>query len=195
MSDAAPATGDSTAAATASETTPATGTPATETAAEPTLEELQQELAKATANAHKWEKLAKTNTSALKELEAQRREQMTDHERALTDARAEGLSEATRRFGGRLVDAEVRAAAAGRIPTLDAALEALDRTIFLTEDGEVDSTAIAKWVERLVPETSTNGAPAPVDLGQGVRGRPESVSLGDDPLLKAIVNKVGPRRG
>lgn len=89
---------------------------------------------------------------------------MSDMEKALVQARQEATLEAAQGFGARLVDAEVKAAAAGRQVDVDALLDGLDRTRFLTDDSEPDTAAIAAWVDRIAPQKT-----GPLDLGQGVR--------------------------
>jgi hypothetical protein len=121
---------------------------------------------KAVAASRKWEERAKANNDARKELDELKKKGMTDIERATAEAHAAGVAEAMKTVGARLVDAEVRAAAAGRQVDLDALLEGLDRSKFITDDGEVDSKAIAKWVERVAP---LQAGAAPLDLGQGAR--------------------------
>jgi hypothetical protein len=91
---------------------------------------------------------------------------MTDQEKAVEAAKAEARSEALKTVGVRLVDAEVKAACAGRKVDVAALLEGLDRTKFLTDDGEPDSDAIEKWVDKVAPSKA-----GPLDLGQGARGR------------------------
>lgn len=114
----------------------------------------------------KWEDRAKANASAAKELAALKASTMTDQEKAVEAAKAEARSEALKTVGVRLVDAEVKAACAGRKVDVSALLEGLDRTKFLTDDGEPDSDAIAKWVDKVAPSKA-----GPLDLGQGARGR------------------------
>lgn len=119
--------------------------------------------------ARKWEERAKSNSTAAKELEQLRKASMSEQEKAVESARSEARSEALRTVGGRLVDAEVKVAAAGRNVDVDALLEGLDRGRFLSDDGEPDSKAITAWVDRIAPKA--NGEPASVfpDLGQGRR--------------------------
>lgn len=136
----------------------------------------------------RWEERAKANADASRELDKLRQSQMSETEKAVAEAKATGRSEALREIGGRLVDAEVKAAAAGRLTDgqRDALLDGLDRTRFLTEDGDVDTARVAKWVDSIAPakateEPETNGRPR-VDLGQGRRSgqvRP-SVAAGRD---------------
>lgn len=108
--------------------------------------------------------------AARAELEAVRLSSLSDAEKAVELARAETRAETLRAVGGRLVDAEVRAASAGRLGStqVDALLEGLDRSRFITEDGDVDRDALASWVDRFAP------TPDPVtrpfgDVGQGPR--------------------------
>lgn len=126
---------------------------------------LRDELAKA----RKWEDRAKANGAAAKELEELRLKSMNETEKAVASAKSEGRKEALVAMGARLVDAEVKAAAAGRNVNVDVLLEGLDRSRFLGDDGEPDAKAIKAWVEKLAPAGQRPGFP---DLGQGARGAP-----------------------
>lgn len=125
------------------------------------------ELEKWRALARKHEDRAKANATAARELEALKQRTMTDTEKAVAAAKAEGRAEALREAGSLLVDAKFEAAAAGRgldVPTL---LEGLDRTAFLDADGQPDAKKITAWVDKVAPARS-NGGGFP-DLGQGAR--------------------------
>lgn len=149
------------------------------------------------AEAEKWQALArknedraKANAAAAKELDEFRKAAMSDQERAVAEARAAGAAEVRAAFASRLVDAEVRAAAAGRPVDVDALLEGLDRSRFLTDDGEPDTKAIAAWVDRVAPVPEA-GEPSFPDLGQGVRPTPAALALNGDPLLKHLKDSLG----
>lgn len=91
--------------------------------------------------------------TAAQELEQLRQASLTDQERALEEARNEVRTETTRQFGARLARTEFDALAARRNPDYDAApaLEFVDLTRFVGEDGEPDRQAIQAAVERLIP--------------------------------------------
>lgn len=150
------------------------------------------------AEARKWEDRAKAaatkataNAAAAKELEQVKQASMSDIEKAVAVARTEATTEALRTVGARLVDAEVRVAAAGRTVDVDALLEGLDRSRFVGDDGEPDRKAIAAWVDRIAPKPA-EGAPAFPDLGQGARNV-SNAALNGDPLLASLKSAVGAR--
>lgn len=147
------------------------------------VDRLREELKKA----RKWEDRAKANSAAAKELDALKQQSMTDLEKAVEQARKEAASETTRAFGARLVDAEVKAAAAGSSIDVDALLDGLDRSRFLTDDGEPDTDAIGAWVERIAPK-GTDG-PQTVDLGQGQQG--STPALNSTQLERDLKSKLG----
>lgn len=162
-----PATGPSHQPATGTPETPATGTPeppATGTEAP----DLAAEVERYRAEARRWEDRSKANAAAARELEALKKQSMTDTERAVTEAVAAARHEMTMQYGGRLVDAEVRAAAVGLAVDVDALLEGLDRRRFLNEDGEPNVRAIRTWIGKVAPKAPEPGTP-PLDLGQGQR--------------------------
>lgn len=133
------------------------------------------------------------NADALQaELDELRATTMSETEKAIEQARKEGhalgSTETALAYGSKLVDAEVRAAAAGRNIDVDVLLEGLDRSRFLTE-GEVDSAAIGQWVDKLAPKPGVDSFP---DLGQGAR--PDNqMALNGDPLLNDVKAKLGIR--
>lgn len=125
-----------------------------------------------------------------KELEALRTASLSDTEKAIAEAEKRGESSALSRVGSRLVDAEVRAAAAGRLDKdmIDALLDGLDRSRFLGEDGEVDTEAVAKWIGRL----PSSGPRRPSgDIDQGIK--PGAPAEPQDPasLADAVLAQRG----
>lgn len=102
--------------------------------------------------------------AATAELEKFRAASMTETEKAVAAAKAEGATEAARAAGPRIVRAEFRAAAAGQVDkqALDAYLEDVDLTKFLTDDGEPDLKAIEARIKRL-------GGGRPADFDGGAR--------------------------
>lgn len=92
---------------------------------------------------------------------------LSDQERAVEDARKETLAEASRTFGARIARTEFDALAARRNPDFDtsSALEFIDLTKFVGDDGEPKREAIQAAVERLVPTTE----PVPPSFDGGSR--------------------------
>jgi hypothetical protein len=76
---------------------------------------------------------------------------MTDQEKAVAAARAEGKAEAEGAASRRLAAAEFRVAASGRLANPDGALAALDLSKLVGKDGEPDRKAIAALVDQLAP--------------------------------------------
>lgn len=102
---------------------------------------------------------------------------MSDQEKAVAAARDEGRAQALATAGKRLAAAEFRAAAAGKVPNIDAILEVIDPGKFISEDGEPNLEAINAMVAKL-SETPKEKEPEsqqklPANLGfpQGVRDR------------------------
>lgn len=166
-----------------------------------TTETVEEQLAKANAEAEKWKNLskknedrAKANSTAAKELDELRATTMSDAEKLVDQAKKDTRAEVTREFGSKLVDAEVRAAAKDRVADVDALLEGLDRSKFLDDAGDPDRDAITAWVDRIAPkddETTTTTQQDPFfDLGQGTRSS-GSDALNGDPLLAGIRSKLG----
>ena len=158
---------------------------------------LQAEIDKWKREARKHEDRWKANQTAVKELEQQKLAAMSDAERAVVEAKAAGRAEAMTELGGRLVEAEFRAAAAGRIGAkqLETLMAALDPGPFVNDDGTPDQKAIARFVDTFAPaqqqdSSTAAGGPGPLDLGQGARGG-DQMALNGDPLLNAVKSKLG----
>lgn len=114
--------------------------------------------------------------AAKAELETLKTQSMSDAEKAVAKAKEEGKTEVLAAANARLVKAEVRAAAAGKLdPTL--AVRLLDLEDFkVDDDGEVDTKAITKAIDGLLKEhpnlaANGNGRPAGSADG-GPRGGP-----------------------
>ena len=121
------------------------------------------------ALARKHEEKAKANAEKAKGYDELRASQMTEQEKAVKDAEAKARTEAQREFAPRLVAAEFRIAAAGRMTgdQLDAFLEDLDLTKYLTESGDVDTERVTERIDKIAPKG--DGKPVFPDLGQGKR--------------------------
>lgn len=153
-------------------------------------EKLLAEVEKWKSLARKHEDRAKQNASAAKELETAKTAAMSDQEKAVAAAAATARAEVLAEVGSTLVDAQVKASAAGRAIDVDALLEGLDRSRFLTEDGQPDADAIGKWIDRIAPaEPKEPVRPGFPDLGQGQRGR-QDMALNGDPLLRDLKHKL-----
>lgn len=143
---------------------------------------------------------AKANSKAKTELDALRKQAMTDQERAVAEAveaaTAAAQTDAAQRYGSLLVAAEVRAAAAGRLEAnaIDTLVTQLNVAGFLDEAGDVDRAAIAAFVDGLAPAVEVDPRQAPAtfpDLGQGARGSGGAIPLNGDPLLRDVKRKLG----
>lgn len=112
----------------------------------------------------------KEEREARKKLEADmaklQQQGMTDAEKAVAAARAEGRAEAAQEHARELAAAEFRAQAAGRIANPDAALAVLDLAKLL-KDGRPDKTAIGKLVDQLAVVPPPAGK-----VPAGARGEP-----------------------
>jgi hypothetical protein len=104
----------------------------------------------------------------------------TEQQRAIETARAEATetvrAEERSKANIRLVDAEMRAAVAGRLTPeqLAVILDPIDRTKFVNADGEVDNEKIIAFVAGVAPAAEPGKNGKFPDLGQGRRGTPAS---------------------
>lgn len=188
----APTANDAPAPETETPTTPPTPTeeaskPEPKTFDEVYVKQLRSEAAK-------YRSEAKT---AAEELEKLRVAAMSEQERAIAEARIEGRTLALHELGSRLVDAEIRAAASGRLKDgqMRILLQGLNRSAFLTDDGAVDEKAVREFVNGIAPAPAEPQGPPPdprfPDFGQGQRG--PSPAANDDSLLRALEEISGRR--
>lgn len=124
------------------------------------------------AEAEKWQALsrkneerAKSNASAVKELEQLKTRNMSETEKAVAEAEKRGRESALSAGAERLARAELRAAASGRIDAeaLNGFLEFADLKKFIGEDGEPNTKAIEAAVTKL------GGAEKQTDFDGGAR--------------------------
>lgn len=120
-----------------------------------------------------------------RELEQVRKASMSEAEKAVAEAEQRGRSSALTEYGKRLARSEFNAAAARRNPAFDtAALDYLDLSRFVGDDGEPDSKAISEAIERLVP--TSDGRPRG-DVDQGVR--PNQAPAGMNDLIRRAARR------
>lgn len=181
---------------------PVDGAPAPESTEQPPIAETtdwEAEAKKWQAEATKQQavnrKREADNKKNFDELEKLRQASMSDTEKAVAAAveqtRNDTRTETLKQLGGKLVDAEVRAAVAGRGVDADALLEGLDRSRFLGDDLEPDRAGIAAWVEKIAPKRDASG----FDIGQGPRGNGNGgTDLAGDAFEKALLGAVGGKR-
>ncbi|WP_433434490.1 hypothetical protein [Nonomuraea sp. CA-141351] len=126
----------------------------TETGTEsaPDIEALKNEVAKWRTMSRKHEANAKASAKQLEELQAAN---LSDSEKAIAEARAEGERSAVTKLSARLVSAELTAESAKAGVTLPD-VEFINFTKFVGSDGEPDSDAIKAFVKSL---PKANAAP------------------------------------
>lgn len=163
-----------------------TPTPADQPDTPDTTEEpdWKAEAEKYKALSRKHEQRAKQNASAAKELEQFRAAQLTEHEKAIQEARNEALAEGRAIGNQRLVRAEVIAAAAGKVADPSDAYAILTANgtlsdLAVDEDGNVDTEMVAALIEDLVkakPHLAAVRSP-----GFGARTPADTPSQDSDP--------------
>lgn len=145
------------------------------------------------AEAEKWKALARkhenANSQALKELDTIRTAQMSDSEKAIAEAEKRGREATMKELGAQIAEAKIRAAAAGKVADVDALLELVDVSKFVTADG-VDDSAITATIDRFSKVAPAQPA-APkfgaVELGpQGDRPR----QLGEADLARMTPEQI-----
>jgi hypothetical protein len=115
--------------------------------------------------------LRKTYTQASKELDEVRKSQLSDTERLIEQTKEDTRRAVRMEYAEKLVEAELKSSLKGRTLEGDAILT-FDKTAFIDDSGDIDSEAIATWVEA---HSTHPEAPKP-DLGQGPRGNKNSLA-------------------
>lgn len=159
------------------ETTNSTEEEQTETESESTDEEVKPDPNAGAKKALTAERLArKTAESELKALKAELAlKDKPAEEQALEKARAEATAEATAKANERIVRAEVKAAATGKIKNPALALKLADiSAIEVNDDGDVDSDAVNQAISDLLdeyPELAADAAKFTGSADQGAKGK------------------------
>lgn len=128
--------------------------------------DLSSEVEKWKALSRKNEAQAKANAQAAKELETLKQASLSDQERLIEATKAETRQAVRLEYASKLAEAELKSALNGKVLEGNAIL-AFDKSQFIDENGDVDSPAIAAWVEA---HTKTADVILP-DLGQGIRSK------------------------
>jgi hypothetical protein len=121
-----------------------------------------------------WEKRAKANAKAAEELEKLKASQMSEQEKAVATAKAEGRAEAMKSAGVKLAAAELKSAAKDKGVNLADLISAdlIKVESFVDEKGDVDSKAIEKAVAafaKAAPAPTPGKSGAPIPGGSGGR--------------------------
>ena len=131
---------------------------------------------------------------AERELADLRKQHMTESEKALAEARAEGRKAALGEVTERLLAAEVRAAAAAKMADPGDAVHLLDLDGLANEDGTVDSKGVAARIDALLKDKPYLAKPAPSGGGpgkppQGARDGAAPDDTSADAYLRGVVRR------
>lgn len=121
------------------------------------------------AASRKWEQRAKDNARAARELDDLRRSAMSDTDKAVEEAREAVRAEMRAENATRLASAAITAALTGVVPDPGGIVEDLNLTRYITEDGDVDATAVKALADRYRDLSPGKGT---ADLKQGARTPP-----------------------
>lgn len=112
-----------------------------------TPEEMEAELRSARQEAAKYRRSLRATE---KERDDLRSATQTDSERIVAEAKAEGKREALAEANSRLLSAEIRSSAAGKLADPADAVRLLDLDSFIDADGNIDDKAIRAAIDDLV---------------------------------------------
>lgn len=139
------------------------------------------------ALARQWEKRAKDNKTAADELAALKAAQMTEQEKAVTEAEQRGRTAAAREYGAQLATARFEAAAAAAGVQLGDAADLIDTSRFLGENGTVDTDAIQAAVTKLAALAPRGAGRSGGDMG-GAGGSGDTATSLDKEIAQAKAN-------
>lgn len=131
--------------------------------------------------------------AAKTELEQIKQAQMSEAEKAIAQAREEGKTEgrreATDQWSTQAVTAEFKAAFAEREFDVDTYLESINTAKFLTDDGQINSTAIKELADKLAPKPTPN-----TTYVQGQHKTTPPPALNSNALVESVLNLTGGQR-
>lgn len=124
--------------------------------------------------------------AAQAELEKAREATLTEADRLIAQAKREARDELQAEYASRVVKAEVKAAATGRLSDVNDALVFIDPTQFeVDEEGNVDSKAIGKAIDELIKSKPYLAAQrVGGDVDGGARGKPTTTSGDMNSLIR-----------
>lgn len=123
------------------------------------------------------EKAAKAAADELATLKAAT---ATDAEKAIAKAKEEGKAEALKTANERLLKAEIKSAAAGRLADPNDAVRLLDPDDFTNAEGEVEEAKLKKAIDELLKDKPyLAGKKSAGDGGGGPRGKDAGPSMDD----------------
>ncbi|MGW4602734.1 hypothetical protein ACWENS_05590 [Streptomyces sp. NPDC004532] len=145
----------------------------------------------AIAHSRTWEQRAKDNKAAADERDRLKAERMTNQEKAVADAQAQGRTAARAEAAPEIAQARLEAAAARKGVDLAPFADLIDVRKFVGEDGAVDQAAITAAVDKFQqlapkPAAGRSGAGAPHTGDGGEAKRPTS-------LGQAVSRRLGGR--
>lgn len=115
------------------------------------------------------------------------RDASTEREKAIAEAKAEARREILEEANGRLLRAEIKAAATGKLANPDRAVQLLDLAEFkVADDGTVDTKAIATAIDKLLetdPYLKASTVTGSADGGR--QGDPVPAGLDMNTLIRA----------
>lgn len=139
--------------------------------------------------------LRKDAEARAKAAERAQREATSDREKAIADAKAEARREILDEANGRLLRAEVKAAAAGKFANPEVAVKLLDLSLFkVADDGSVDTKAITAAIDTLLADEPYLAAKVTAPSGSadgGRKGEPAPSKLDMNSLIRAAAKPGG----
>lgn len=131
---------------------------------------VEQRLSRERAKYGDYEQLKERATQWDKFVEESAPEQERALKQAAQEAERAAYAKARGEFGGKLVQAHLQAAAAGRLPesAVTALVAGVDTSRFLTEAGDVDTAKVTSFIDGIAPAAAA-ATPRPGSFGQGPR--------------------------
>ncbi|MFI1409407.1 hypothetical protein ACH4Y0_05675 [Streptomyces sp. NPDC020707] len=129
------------------------------------------------SESRKWESRAKENKDAAEELAALKASQLSDQEKAVSEAEKRGRTAAAIEHGKELATARFEAAATKAGVDLGEAAELIDTARFVDKDGKVNTDAITTAVKKLSKLAPKGAGRSGGDMGGGGGSGDQAASL------------------
>ncbi|MFD4523258.1 hypothetical protein ACFWP7_04850 [Streptomyces sp. NPDC058470] len=129
------------------------------------------------SESRKWEKRAKDNSDAADELARLKASQMSEQEKAVSEAEQRGRTAAAIEHSKELASARFEAAATRAGVDLGEAAELIDTARFVDKDGKVDTDAITAAVKKLSKLAPKGAGRSGGDMGGGGGSGDQAASL------------------
>lgn len=139
---------------------------------------------------NRWLETRRRERELRRQLEEAQRQQMTDNERAIADAKEEGRRLAYRETGAERATDRLRSLLAGKVADIDDVLGLIGTTSrFVNDDGSLDERAIKQAVERAMKLAPASNGDGHEPLSRALRGAGQPGPGDPDTWLRGVIGR------